>query len=514
MRLPLTASVARLATFATARPQQFLGIMLALHLLLWWGVQMLVQANLSLDGLEMLSWGHEGLLASPKHPTLPGWVAEGMALATGNSVWGQFLLGPVFVTATFWLVWRLGLRITTPARALLGVLALEGVIYFTFTSPEFNNNVVLYPLWAALALAAHRAVSMNRWRDWLLTGLAAGLSMNGKYVSALLILSLLGFLLTDAKGRRQLRTPRPWVAALLTLALLVPHAWGLWQIDFRPILFPLGRAQPASGLADHVLFPLRFFGAQLVAILGAVVVALVARSGSSDSNIAVPATPLAGRDRRFLLWIALGPCLLAMLAAGLAGRDMRSMWGSPMWNFVGLLLLCLPARALTQAGMRRAVTASIAVAVLALLAFGGKTAFGPLVRHQASRANFPGQALADAVSQGWSARVPGRPLTLVAGDPWLGGNVGFYASGRPSVILDADLSINPWLTQAQLRRDGAVIVWRMPPELPADAVPGWLESRFAGAEIQPVLTLAPQSLFDLPDERVGWAIQPPDAGNL
>lgn len=508
----MRALLDRLANLAQHRPGWLLGLVLTLHLLGWWVAQLVAQPNLSLDGLEMLAWGHSWLLASPKHPTLPGWIAELMALATGNSEWGQFLLGPLCVVSTFWLVWRLGLRITTPLRALLGVLALEGVIYFTFTSPEFNNNVVLYPFWAATALATHRAISTGRWRDWLLMGLCAGLAMNGKYVSALLVLSLLGFLLSDPQGRRSLLTAKPWAAVVLMGLTMLPHVWGLWLIDFRPVLFPLTRADIATSQAQHLLFPLKFLGAQAIAVLGAVIIVLLAYFG--DKSTAIAATPLAGTDRRFLLWVALGPCVLAMLASGIGGREMRSMWGSPMWNFIGLALATLPARPIPLDGLRRSLTTGLVLGGLALLAFIGKTGLAPLVRGEASRANFPGQALADRVLEGWETLLPNQPLTLVAGDPWLAGNIGFYAAGRPAVILEAEPALNPWLTAERLANEGAIIVWRLPPEQPVTHVPDWLAARFPTAQIQQPLSLPPQALFSLPGAPVGWAILPPATASL
>ena len=67
-------------------------------------------------------------------------------------------MGPLASALSLIALWRLGCAMLGQQRALLAVLAQEGVVYFTIFTPEFNHNVVLLPLWAALGLAGYRAL--------------------------------------------------------------------------------------------------------------------------------------------------------------------------------------------------------------------------------------------------------------------------------------------------------------------------------------------------------------------
>ena len=131
-------------------------------------------------------------------------------------------------------------------RALLAVLAQEGVVYFTIFTPEFNHNVVLLPLWAWLGLAGvsrllrrGAARGIGRWA-WF--GVLAALGMLGKYTTALFLLPAVAARGAASRIRRGWASPGPWLALAVGALVLLPHLLGLWRIDFAPLLFPFERA--------------------------------------------------------------------------------------------------------------------------------------------------------------------------------------------------------------------------------------------------------------------------------
>ena len=63
------------------------------------------------------------------------------------------------------------------------VLAQEGVVYFTFFTPEFNHNVAQMPVWAWATFAYLKATRTARLRWWGMLGLAAGVCALTKYAS-------------------------------------------------------------------------------------------------------------------------------------------------------------------------------------------------------------------------------------------------------------------------------------------------------------------------------------------
>ena len=67
---------------------------------------------------------------------------------------------------------------------------------------------------------------------------------------------------------------------------------------------------------------------------------------------------------------------------------------------------------------------------------------------------------ADTVSQDWNYRF-GRPLTIIAGDSKTAGPLAAYMHPRPSVLIDGSTAKSPWLTDKQIRQEGALVVWRI-----------------------------------------------------
>jgi hypothetical protein len=83
------------------------------------------------------------------------------------------------------LVFLLGKEAMGASRALAGTLLLTGVYYFSWPTPEFNQDVAQMPLWAGLALALWRATETDRWIWWLLLALFGAASLYAKLSSAL-----------------------------------------------------------------------------------------------------------------------------------------------------------------------------------------------------------------------------------------------------------------------------------------------------------------------------------------
>jgi 4-amino-4-deoxy-L-arabinose transferase-like glycosyltransferase len=93
---------------------------------------------------------------------------------------------------------------------------------------------------AAAYTAGLWLLARARGRRWAWAGLAVGLALLAKYTAALLAPALILVLFWDGELRRELRTPWPWVGALVAVALFAPCL--LWNArhDWISIRFQLG----------------------------------------------------------------------------------------------------------------------------------------------------------------------------------------------------------------------------------------------------------------------------------
>lgn len=479
---------------------------LAAHVLIWTLLPALLQHNLPLDVIEQLAWGREWQVAYFKHPPLPAWIVESVATLSGRWPPAQYLVGPLASALALLAVWRLGCALIGPRRALLAVLAQEGVLYFTIFTPEFNHNVVLLPLWAGLGLAGYRACFRpGTVTDWAWFGALAALGMLGKYTTALFLAPLLLLALLHPRLRRLWRTPGPWLALGVLVLVLAPHLLALWRIDFAPLLFPFQRAPAAAHWYDHIVYPFLFAAAQFGDIAAALLALALLAWRRPGEVVTGPAPPPLAADVRAYLWtITWAPAAIAVAASLVLGLHLKDMWGYPMWCFVGLFFMAGSIGPYTARGVQRFAVAIVVIMLVVPVVFGVQNSFGSMFLRKATRGEFPGRELAALIEQRWHALAGPAPLAIVAGDVWLAGNVAFYGAERPAVFIDADPAKSPWITSAGLARSGAVLIWQ------GDAPPGWL-ARFPGA--------AAQAPFELPyvpplghaPARFGWAVVLPSS---
>lgn len=98
--------------------------------------------------------------------------------------------------------------------------------------------------------------SLNRRHQWLAFGLLLGLSLVSKYTGALLGLAVLLALLSSAEGRDHLRTPWPWLGAILSVVVFSPVICWNAQHNWASFGFQLGHA----GVNHKNTFTLRYLG--------------------------------------------------------------------------------------------------------------------------------------------------------------------------------------------------------------------------------------------------------------
>src|SRR4051794_13477906 len=178
------------------RPEAAFAVFLALHFLVWTALPALLYPNLPLDLIEALTYGREWQLGYDKLPPLPWWLVEIAYRAVGRD-FAYYALAQVAVLSALWLVFITSRRIVGPRGALVAVLIVDGVHYFNYTAAKFNHDVIQLPFWALAGYAFHAGLRRGRMRDWVLLGVAVGLSLWAKYFVVVLAAPLALFVLID-----------------------------------------------------------------------------------------------------------------------------------------------------------------------------------------------------------------------------------------------------------------------------------------------------------------------------
>jgi 4-amino-4-deoxy-L-arabinose transferase-like glycosyltransferase len=482
------------------RPLRAFAIFLAVHVAVWTALPALLFRNLPLDLIEALVYGREWQLGYDKLPPLPWWMVEAVWRMFGPDLF-YYLLAQITVVAAFALVFALARRLVGATGALVAILILDGLHYFTFTAPKFNHDVIQLPFWALAGFCYWAALRHGRLVHWLWLGFAIGMALWAKYFVVVLAAPLALFVVFDRDARRVLLTPGPYVAVAVALVIAAPHLLWLVATDFLPFRYAEARAVPFRGILDYVIQPPKF----LLSQLGFLVPSLLIAAPYLRRDVDAPegAASLADAfDRRIVTLLTFGPALTVVLLSFLTGRGTVAMWGYPLWLFLGLWIV-LNARMLERVTLGRIVFIWGTIFVCTAVAFVVAYDVTPRFRSRYVAVLYPGEQLGLEMSRRYRA-MTGTPLTYVISTMWDGGNVGHYAPEHPRVLIDGRPSRAPWIDLGDLRARGAVVIWTSgDPRI----LPLAYRAVAEDAEIQPPFTL-PMRLG--PGEvTVGWAVLRP-----
>ena len=483
------------------------------HVVVWTLARLLAEPNAPLDVVEMAYLGREWQLGYPNHPPLAAWVTEAAVVLGGGSIWGVYLVSQLAMVTCLWAAWRLGRELLSPGAALLGAVVLECCFYYHFTTSEVNNNVALYPFWALAVLFFYRALTASAPRDWVATGVCVGIGLLAKYSMAILVVTMVAFMLAVPAARRHWRRPGPYLALGTALVIVAPHLYWAAPQHFPAVQWALDRTRDPDQRSRFINL-LSFSRDQLVAVLPIVAVLL-------------PLTGLRWRLRRldsverfsrdFLAAMGLGPFAVQAALALALDLKLRSMYGSQLWTFTGVLILFSLALRPEAVGWRRAVIGCGFMGVGMVVAAIVYDQAWPYVNGQPMSVHFPGREAAARVHAVWQERFD-QPLLVVGGEWMLAANAALYSRPRLQVYGGGPYARdpapsprdNPWTSDEALKRTGGILLWSADRQEPGIAV--HLCRRFPMLEILNPVALRWETGAAIAPLRVGMGVIPPGSG--
>lgn len=462
------AGLAQAETDSTMTPRTAM-LFILVHVILWTLIPTFVNRNLPLDTIEALAWGHEWRLGYDKHPPLSAWMLEIAAVVGLRTDLAIYFLSQLLIGITFLLVYKLGREWLSQAQAVVATLILEGIWFYTYSSPEFNVNIAQMPFWVGGSFAFWRAIQTRELHWWILLGFCAAMAMLSKYLGGLMLLPMFIYAFWHPERKKIWTSAGPYVAALTCLVLLLPHLWWMINDDFATIRYGMMRAGMATTDAaretpwtHHLLKPLEFLAEQAAILITPIILYLFSKPQRASKVIASnESQSISHEARAFILTMTLGPFIILTAIALLTGANIRSMWTAPMTGTLGILLsIYFPSTLSLQS--RRQFLFAVTFVMLALpISYAVSNLLADANPSSGRRTAFPGRQLALDLTRQWHEKFK-RPLTIVIGEEWLGGNLGWYSPDRPMLYHSADPKLAPWCSDDDVRKHGAIALWQLP----------------------------------------------------
>ena len=252
---------------------------LIIHFLIW-SLLPLLRGSLPMDSIEAIVWGQYCDWGTNKHPSLSGHMAFLFYNLFGGSHFSIYFLSQICVLFAFIYIYKLAKFFLPEEKAILSTMLLEGVIYYGYSTMEFNVNVVSLALWPLTVYYFYKALKGDGLLNWALTGFFAGLNMFNKYVSAILLVCMFLFMIFDKDARIKFKTFGPYICAIMCFLTFLPHLYWLYEHEFFVMDYFLGRSAKAGfesfPLLKHIVYPIRFLGSQILFGLGTILIYFVA----------------------------------------------------------------------------------------------------------------------------------------------------------------------------------------------------------------------------------------------
>lgn len=429
-------------------------IFLAIYFLIWIIAPTLLASSVPLDVSEGVNWGSEWQWGYYKHPPFSSWVLYSFYALFGHL--GVYLLSQLTVLLTLLLVYVLTTKLWSKTTAYLAVLFTLLILYYGYPSLEFNHNVAQFPIWIGLCLCFYNAVTRQRLSDWLWVGVIGGIGMLTKYSVIFLLLPMALYLIYP-KHWQLLKSPYPWLSALVMLAIFSPHLYWLMQHDWLPLTYAQGRTHEATATASAISSHFKFVGfslTQVLAHLPLLVVLLLNRRHLLSINTY---KQQCDQPQYLLYYLWLAPLVVLVALNLLLGIGLRDMWGMPMWGLSGILAVSwlVPSSKVLQR-VSKMVMIWLSVVTILMMVY---ISYGQQLRDKPSRMDWSEQALAKQAQQTW-ASVSSCPLDNVSGDRWLTALVAMnQPKPIPSQMISGPASHSPWMSLERLQQHGTLVMW-------------------------------------------------------
>lgn len=414
-----------------------------------WSVVPMLRLSLSMDTQEAIVWGKYCLWGTTKHPPFSGWVSYWWYALFGQNDKVMYALSQVFVTLGVVYIYKLARFFLDEMRAILAAALQFGIIYYGYSTPEFNVNVISVGLWPMCAYYFWCGYTQNRWRDWLLFGVLVGLNLLNKYVGVMLLIALGFFVISDRKVIKLIKNIKIYAAVAVAILLLAPHVWWLWQNDFEAFKYISQRNHGGSitSFWRHIVYPLKFLTAQVLFAAPALLTFAWFRHHHEGDDFAGTST-----QSRFICCTALIPALMFALICLVSGNAAKSMWGFPCLFMWGTALFYFVPFKLDEKIAGRFLNVMFVWVTLFALAYGVQCVVTTSQRYQTNV-----RAVAQMFEQKWHEQTD-MPLKYVGADVWFGDMMALYASHEVKPMIWMNPKNNPWFDKADFEKSGALLI--------------------------------------------------------
>ena len=393
------------------------------HLFLWTLIPSISNTNLPLDTIEALAWGSNLDWGFSKHPPFSAFLINLVYFTFGQNDWAYYFLSQICLIISFLFVWELSKDFFSDRTySLLSILILEAIVFFNYTTPEFNVYVSQLPLKAGLVYFFWKSININKLNYWIITGILGSLGMLTHYSFIFIILSLLIYFIAFVKKNK--KNIKYFLISLSFFTIfLIPHLIWLFENNFVTINYAFNRTEiNDDDFINHLLNPVFFILKQI-----GMLILFLAALFSITSIKKIKKIKFFSKENKklFLISINLLPLILVFFVSLLSGAKIRTMWMSTFYLFIGILFFYFFRNIINLHKIK-----NFLYIISFLFLVSPATYFYVSISNDFKRTDFPGKEIARLVQNKWDNNFINE-IQIVVGDEWSAGNLSYHLRNRP-----------------------------------------------------------------------------------
>ena len=401
---------------------------LFIHLFIWVLVPSVSNVNLPLDTIEALAWGSNLDWGFSKHPPFSAFLVNLFYFAFGSNDWAYYFLSQICVIISFLFVWELSKDFfSNRIYSILSILILEAIVFFNYTTPEFNVYVSQLPLKAGLVYFFWKSINIKKLIYWILTGVFAALGILTHYSFIFIILSLFIYFILFVKKDKKIMI-NFLISFSLFIIILIPHLFWLLENNFETINYAFNRTGiDNKSLFNHILNPALFILKQIgiLSLFFAILFSII----SIRKIRSIKFYSLENR-KLFLLSVNFLPLILVFFISLISGAKIRTMWMSTFYLFFGLLFFYYLKNIINLNKIK-----NFLFTICFLFFLSPITYLYVSISNDFKRTDFPGKEIAHLVQNKWNDNF-NNEIKIIVGDEWSAGNLSYHLHSRPKWIND------------------------------------------------------------------------------
>ena len=189
------------------------------------------QVDLFVDEIQYWWWSKELAWGYYSKPPMIAVLISLVTSIFGDSVF-SIKLGAILVyPITTLVIYALGKQLISESVGFWAAVIFITLPGVALSSTITSTDVLLFLFWSSAILLFIRSCENNRWLDWIMCAIVCGLGLLTKYNMAIFAISALGYILFFGQIK-QLKNPKLWVMALISLLILAPNFYWNYLNDF------------------------------------------------------------------------------------------------------------------------------------------------------------------------------------------------------------------------------------------------------------------------------------------